>query len=290
MKVTGFSFIRNAVRFDYPVAEAIKSVLPVCDDFVIAVGRCDDGTHELIESIDREKIRIIPTVWDEALKEGGRVLAQETNKAFSHIPEDSDWAFYIQGDEVMHECYLENVFAAMKRYKDDPGVDGLLFKFQHFYGSYDYVGASSNWYRHEIRVVKNDPSIYSYRDAQGFRKGDDEKLTVKTIDACIYHYGWVREPKAMLEKRAAFVKLYRGDNPSEAALCQGDGYRYEKNVTELKPFEGTHPQVMKERIARKNWKFDCDISFRRRSRKDSLKHLIYSLSRIDLNYRNYKIV
>ena len=175
MKVTGFSFIKNAVKFDYPVVEAIRSVLPLCDDFIIAVGQCDDGTQKLIESIDKSKIRIVTTVWDETLSKGGQVLAVETDKAFSHIPEESDWAFYIQGDEVLHEKYLDTVYDAMKRYKDDPGVDGLLFKYLHFYGSYDYVGASSNWYKHEIRVIKNDKSIYSYRDAQGFRKGNNEK-------------------------------------------------------------------------------------------------------------------
>ncbi len=290
MKVTGFSFIKNAVKFDFPVVEAIKSVLPICDDFVIAVGQCDDGTLELIESIDKSKIRIIPTVWNEELREGGRTFALETDKAFSRISDDSDWAFYIQGDEVIHEIYLDTVYDSMKRYKDDPRVDGLLFKYLHFYGSYDYVGASSNWYKNEIRVIKNDKSIYSYKDAQGFRKGNDEKLSVKPIDAFIYHYGWVREPKAMQQKRAAFVRLYREDNPKDTAALQGDTYEYEKHVRELAPFKGDHPAIMKERIARKNWKFKYDISFRKRSLKDRAKDIIYRTFGKDLNYRNYKIV
>jgi len=290
MKITGFSFIKNAVKFDFPAVEAIKSVLPICDDFVIAVGECDDGTHDLISSIDQDKIRILPTVWNEDLREGGRTFALETDKAFAQIPEDSDWAFYIQGDEVIHETYLDTVYENMKRYKDDPKVDGLLFKYLHFYGSYDYVGASSNWYKNEIRVVKNDPSIYSYRDAQGFRKGNDEKLNVKPIDAYIYHYGWVREPEAMQQKRAAFVRFYREDNPIDTAALQGDRYDYEKHVSELSLFEGEHPAIMKERIGRKNWVFDYDITFKKRSLKDNAKHIIYRFCGIDLNYRNYKIV
>jgi len=290
MKVTGFSFIKNAVKFDYPVVEAIKSVLPICDDFIIAVGECADSTYDLINSIDQDKIRIVPTVWNEDLREGGQVLALETDKAFSHIPEDSDWAFYIQGDELIHENYLDTVYENMKRYKDDPRVDGLLFKYLHFYGSYDYVGASSNWYKQEIRVVKNDKSIYSYRDAQGFRKGNDEKLNVKPIDAYIYHYGWVREPEAMQQKRAAFVRLYREDNPIDTAALQGDRYDYEKHVRELSLFEGEHPAIMEERIARINWKFDYDITFKKRSFKDSMKHILYRFFGIDLNYRNYKII
>jgi hypothetical protein len=290
MKITGFSFIKNAVKFDFPAVEAIKSVLPICDDFVIAVGECDDGTHDLINSIDPDKIRIVPTVWNEDLREGGRTFSLETDKAFAQIPEDSDWAFYIQGDEVIHETYLDTVYENMKRYKDDPKVDGLLFKYLHFYGSYDYVGASSNWYKNEIRVIKNDPSIYSYKDAQGFRKGNDEKLNVKPIDACIYHYGWVREPGAMQQKRAAFVRLYREDNPIDTAALQGDRYDYEKHVRELSLFEGEHPAIMEERIARINWIFDYDITFKKRSLKDTAKHILNRFFGIDLNYRNYKIV
>ena len=103
MKVSGFSFIKNAVKFGYPVTESIQSVLPLCDEFVIAVGDCNDGTRELIQSINDTRIKIIDTVWNENLRTGGAVLADETNKAFQAIAPDSDWAFYIQGDEVLHE-------------------------------------------------------------------------------------------------------------------------------------------------------------------------------------------
>ncbi len=129
MKVSGFSFIKNAVRYGYPILPAIRSVLPLCDEFVIAVGDCQDGTRELIESLKESRIRILDTVWDESLKTGGRVLADETNKAFGAVAADSDWAFYIQGDEVMHERYLDTVRQAMTTYRDDPRVDGLLFNY-----------------------------------------------------------------------------------------------------------------------------------------------------------------
>ena len=100
MKVSGFTFIRNAIKFDYPIVEAITSILPLCDEFIVAVGRSEDETIQLIKNIPSDKIKIIETVWDDTLREGGRVLADETNKAFKQISKDSDWAFYIQGDEL----------------------------------------------------------------------------------------------------------------------------------------------------------------------------------------------
>lgn len=288
MKVSGFTFIKNAIKFDYPIEEAIRSILPLCDEVVVAVGDSEDETRKLIENID-PKIKIIDTVWDPELAAGGKVLAAETNKAFEHVSEDSDWCFYIQGDEVMHEKYIPEVRKAMEKWKDDSKVDGLLFNYLHFYASYDYIGTSSNWYRREIRVIKNDPSIYSYRDAQGFRKNDNEKLNVKLVDAFIYHYGWVKEPKKMLAKRENFVKLYRGSDAKEQHVTD-EGYDYSR-IDALDHFKDSHPKVMQERINRKNWKFEHDITYSRLSFKEKFKRFVRKTTGYHIwEYRNYNLL
>lgn len=286
MKVTGFSFVKNAIIYDYPVVEAIRSILPICDEFVVAVGKSDDATLELIQSIDPDKIRIVETEWDESLREGGRVLAVETDKAFKAISADSDWAFYIQGDEVVHEKYLLTIREAMERNLNNKNVDGLLFKYRHFYGSYDYVGASAAWYANEIRVIKNDPSIYSYKDAQGFRKGENEKLRVVPIDAYIYHYGWVKAPSAMQKKQENFNKYWHDDQWVEENVIKAEEFDYEGHVRQLELFGETHPAVMQERIERLNWKFNYDISCSKKSTKDKFKAFLKGIG-IDTSYRNY---
>ena len=291
MKVTGFSFVKNALIYDYPVVEAIRSILPICDDFIVAVGKSDDATLELIQSIDKDKITIIQTEWDESMREGGRVLAVETDKAFAAIPEDSDWAFYIQGDEVVHEKYLETIKVAMERYKDDKRVDGLLFNYKHFYGSDDYVGASASWYQNEIRVIRNNKSIYSYKDAQGFRKGENEKLKVVPIEASIYHYGWVKEPEAMQRKQENFNKYWHDDQWIDDNVAKADEFDYANHVRELNRFTDEHPEVMKKRIEEKNWKFEYDISINnKKSGKDKMKSFLKKYVGIDTSYRNYEVV
>lgn len=290
MKVTGFTFIRNAIKYDYPVVEAIKSILPVCNEFVVAVGKSDDETLELIKSIDPLKIRIIETVWDDSLRENGRVLAVETDKAFKAISSDADWAFYIQGDEVMHEKYLSVVKDAMTKYKDNRNVDGLLFKYLHFYGSYDYTGGSSNWYNNEIRIIKNNKSIFSYRDAQGFRKGENQKLNVKKIDAYMYHYGWVKKPEAMQKKQESFNKYWHNDEWIERNVDKTELYDYFKNISVLLPFKGTHPEVMTKRISEKNWKFEYDITFNKMKVKDKFKKFMRDVFGIEIGYKNYRVI
>ncbi len=288
MKVSGFTFIRNAIKYDYPIVEAIKSILPICDEFIVAVGASEDATLSLIESIAPDKIKIIHTTWDDSLREGGVVLAKETDKAFQAIANDADWAFYIQGDEVVHEKYLDTIKDAMMRFKDDDKVDGLLFKYKHFYGSYDYVATSLKWYAHEIRVIRNNPSIYSYRDAQGFRKGENQKLSVKPIDAYIYHYGWAKEPASMQKKQEDFHKLWHDDDWVDKHVVKSDTYDYEANIDVMEKFKGTHPEVMKKRVEEKNWKFDHDISFNNERFKDKAKKFLKRYLGLDFSYKNYK--
>ncbi|HMJ67857.1 MAG TPA: hypothetical protein VK508_03130 [Cyclobacteriaceae bacterium] len=290
MKVCGFSFLKNAVKFDYPAAEAIRSILPVCDLFIVAVGDCDDGTAEMVQKID-PKIQVLRTVWDEKSRDGGRVLALETDKAFQAIPADYDWAFYIQGDEVVHEQYLPAIRKAMQDNLPDTKVEGLLFKYLHFFGSYDYVGQAHSWYRREIRIVRNRKDVFSYRDAQGFRIKPNRKLNVVLIDAYIYHYGWTREPQALQEKELSKVKLYHDDNWIASVFKKGAKYDYEQAQEPIRRFDGTHPAVMKERIARKNWDFKPDLSIRFYSPKDRFKRTMLKLTGwIPGEYRNYKLL
>lgn len=286
MRVSGFTFIRNAVIYDYPVVEAIRSILPVCDDFVVAVGNSDDSTLDLISRIDPLKIRIVETLWDDSLRQGGRVLALETDKAYRAIAADTDWAFYIQGDEVIHEKYLENIRSAMEKWKDHPEVDGLLFDFLHFYGSYQYTGSSSKWYRNEIRVIRKSDNIWSYRDAQGFRKGENRKLRVKPVDACVYHYGWVKEPAAMQRKQENFHKLWHSDDWVDKNVVKASEFDY-TGIDAIELFQGTHPSVMLDRIGKKRWKFDFDPAFSSLSLKDRVKLALRKYAGIELGYKNY---
>ena len=290
MKVVGFTFIRNAIKYDYPVEEAIRSILPLCDEVIVNVGNSDDATEQLIRSIDPLKIKVFHSTWDESLMEGGRVLAAETDKAYQKIPADADWCFYIQADEIIHEKFHDTIRSAMKKYKDDKSVEGLLFKYLHFYGSYDYVGDTRKWYSHEIRIIRKDENIHSYRDAQGFRKGS-RKLNVAAIDAYVYHYGWVRHPQYQMKKVLGFEKLYDSDTmASKISKEETDHFDYSA-IDSLTRFTGSHPRVMQQRISKKNWSFEHDISRKNFTFKGRILHWIENVTGKRLfDYRNYNII
>lgn len=289
MKVCGFTIIRNTIKYDFPVIEAIESILPICDKFIVLVGNSDDATLELMQSIKSDKIEIHQSIWDDNLRTGGQVLAVETNKAFDLIAPEYTWAFYIQADEVVHEKYLTTIQHEMQKHAQNDKVEGLLFNYVHFYGNYDYIGDERGWYRREIRIIKNDKTIRSWLDAQGFRK-NNQKLKVVHIDAEIFHYGWVKDPITMLRKTTDVSKFWNDDKTLEKKASNAQVFDF-TNKYSVALFKGTHPKVMQARIARKNWKIELDINKRNLKFKNKVLFYYEKLTNHrPFEYKNYKII
>ena len=289
MKIAGFTIIKNAVVNDFPIVEAIRSILPVVDELIVLIGDSTDETIALIESIVDQKIKIHHSVWNKNLRKGGAVLADETNKAFGLITEEYTWAFYIQGDEVIHEKYHPAIRAACEQYAFDTEVQGLLFRYKHFYGTYDYVGDSRKWYAHEIRIIRNNKMISAYRDAQGFRIGKT-KLPVALVDATVYHYGWVKSPEQMRKKQKESSVYWHDDVAMEKIKSSPDYYDF-TGFDSLEKFTGTHPNVMLDRIERKNWVIDLDVSKKKFSLKNKVLYYFEKLTGIrPFDFKNYKII
>lgn len=240
MKISGFTIIRNAVKYNYPVSESIRSVLPVCDEFVVNIGDCEDGTADLIAGIKSDKIRIIQNTWDMSQK--SEMLSHQTNLALAACT--GDWAFYLQSDEVIHEDDRDKLRNTMRRYKDDSQVDALRFQWLHFYGSYFRYRIDSGWYQKQDRIIRNNGQIESFGDAFGFRRKDGQPLRRKNTGCFVYHYGWVQPQDVMAQRRAnaeaiGFVAL------------NGDAGREEYFYGDLNRFPvyfGTHPNVMGQKI------------------------------------------
>ncbi len=255
MKVSGFTIIKNGVKYFYPFKEAILSILPLCDEVIVNVGDSEDNTLEIIESIKSDKIKIIKSVWDMSLRENGELLSTETNRALKECT--GEWCVYIQADEVLHEKFIPAVNTAMERFKNNPDVEGLRFRYKHFYGSYDYYQDNyRNWYIKECRVIKNNPGIVSWGDAMDFRHKDGSKIISADIKAEIYHYGYVRPPDTLTRKRIDFQKLYGTD---EEVVKFAESIITYDDLGNLKKFNETHPAVMLERERQCNWNFDAGL-------------------------------
>lgn len=289
MKISGFTFVRNAVSLDYPIVEAIESILPIVDEFVIACGDSDDGTTELIRSIGDAKIRIIETVWNADDFVHGRSNSSQTNIALDACT--GDWCVYLQADEVVHEDHLPVILEACAKYLDNEQVEGFLFAYKHFWGDYRRYHWTHHWYRREIRVVRNRIGARSWESAQGFRI-EGRKLNVVQIPADIFHYGWVRNPLKMRKKMIAFDTIHHGSDEAHRRN-EPEQVPFDYGIpNNLRVFAGTHPAVMNERIAAKSWDWlpESPVRFRH----DKLRVRIWSWFEENIfntrlgEYRNYQ--
>ncbi len=287
MKISGFSFVRNGILFDYPFLESIQSVLPICDELILAVGKSEDRTLALIRELGSPKIKIVETVWDDTQRMGGKVLADQTNIALAHTT--GDWAFYLQADEVVHEDDLPVIRGAMEKHINDESVEGLLFSYKHFFGSYSYIGASRRWYRREIRIIRTGRGVQSWGDAQGFRISG-RKMRVKLVEASIYHYGWVKSPRKQQDKQRTFNRYWHDDAWMKRNVGDSKEYDYSQGGR-LVRFEGSHPLVMKKRIEDQNWDFSYDPRKSKQPFKERLLDWIESTTGLRPGeYRNYELL
>ena len=289
MFVSGFTIVRNARRFDYPVIESIRSMLPLCDEVVVAVGKSDDDTLQMVQSIADPRIRIVETTWDDALREGGQVLAIETDKALAATNPEATWCLYLQADEVLHEADYPNIRAAMQRRATDQTCEGLLFKYRHFYGTYQYIGDSRQWYRNEIRIIRRQNQTTSYRDAQGFRRVG-QKLRVRSIEAYIHHYGWVRHPEKQQQRVFHFQQYWHPEDWIKANFADSGAWNYAQ-VDSLIKYTGTHPETMQERIVSLSWDFEFATQNRQLPFKERVSRWAERVIGIRFGeYKNYQLI
>jgi len=313
MKISGFTFTKNATKLYYPVKASIECLLPLVDEFIIVLGDCDenDDTEQEILSIGSNKIKIIRSVWDLEKYPNGMEYAHQTDIAKEACT--GDWLFYIQSDEVVHEKYLPIIKENCEKYLKETEVEGFLFRYKHFWGDYDHYLVSHAWYPREIRIIRNDPEIHSWRDAQSFRrmrgfdgldynkKENTFKLNVIEIDAYIFHYGFVRPPQIMQKKRKNHNTNYSGSASTEQMFKEeGESFDY-GDLSKIKIYNETHPLVMKKFIERFDWKhllgYNSDPTKKKLQKHEKMKYRILTFvehtfynGRLLFGFKNYHII
>lgn len=241
--LSGFTLVRNAVKLDFPIVPAIKSVLEVCDEVVVNVGKSEDETRDLVASVKDPRVRILDTEWDFTKK--NIMLSIETQRAMEACR--GTWGIYIQADEVLHERGAHLLKERVAEWDGDQRVEGLLVKYLHFYGGFDQIATSRRWYRREVRCIRLGKDIRPYQGAQGFRVGPAyRKIQARVTDAEMFHYGWARPARAIKEKLEISKTIYPwGGNRFDKEQARG----FLEWIPLLKPFTGTHPAAAREWIA-----------------------------------------
>jgi glycosyltransferase involved in cell wall biosynthesis len=284
--ISGFTFIRNGVELGFPFEASIRSLLPLVDEFVVVVGKSNDDTLARIHAIDSPKIRVIETIWNERMADRGFVYAQQ--KMIAQFACTGDWAFYLEGDEVVHQDELANIRASVDKHHSNPAVEALVFDYFHFYGTPEFVANSPAWYRRECRLIRN--TIRSYApDGQYWLVTSDHKKgrnpQAALANAHIYHYGWVRSNEAMQKKLDQVSKFWSHGAPT---------VRYSQfDAQVLQPFTGTHPELVKpwlESSAEKSFTIDPDYKLTKREKRHRWLMKLEKAFGLDFSRKHFKLV
>jgi hypothetical protein len=286
VKVSGFTIVRNAIKLDFPVEASIRSILPVCDEVLVNVGRSEDETLDLVRAIGDPRIRIVETEWD--MTRRNTVLGHETLRAMRECRHP--WGIYIQADEVLHERGAEELASAIQRHDRDPRVEGLLVRYLHFYGGFDSIATHRRWYRREVRAVRLDPAldIRPYQGAQGFRVGPaHRKIRARLTTAEMFHYGWARPAQALREKRELGKTMYPWRDADERKPLLDW-------VPGIRPFRASHPDVARQWIEARRHDPDRVIApprFRLRFLRYYISGAIERVTGVrPFEFRNYTLV
>lgn len=286
MKVSGFTFLRNGTLLGYPYVESLKSLLMVCDEIIVAVGAGDDDTLDQVRAIGDTRIRVIETVWNESMCDRGYVYAQQ--KMIAQFNCTGDWAFYLEGDEIIHEDDAPKLRATMEKYLNDTEVEALVFDYHHFYGCPDLVARSPGWYRRAPRVIRN--TIRSWAPDGLFwvvmDKNKKGRYPKAALAGCpIYHYGHVRSSAKMAEK-VRQVSKYWNHTPRVHDYSQID-------ASILQPFSGSHPAVVHDWLsgfAEVSFNPDPEYRLSKRDKRHKLLMKIEALIGKHLDKKHYTLV
>ncbi len=254
--LAGFSYIYNAIDFDIPFVESIKSVIDAVDQFVLTECYSKDNTWEVCLQLRDEypdKIKLLRHKWVTHYSE----ISTLANWTMTHIAENIKYCIQLQSDEVAHEKDLD-LLRRLPNLMHLNNKTAAMWQYHHFIGNPETVFPFC--YSELVRVVKRGENWEVIGDGVQFNKyGNlvpaDEVL--KT-DIEIFHYGKMKDPKKGFKKEVDFQNLFKDigfPDPKMKEMQERLGeeycdyvYLFESNVVDnkIKEFKGTHPKVMQD--------------------------------------------
>lgn len=285
----------------YPFRESIMSALPLVEEFAVVVCESADETKNELEKLRylNPKIKLIESDW-KITKKSGTILSEKTNIAIQNIT--GDYGLYVQCDEGIHEKDYDKITRVLEENINNKDVKGFVFDYIHFFGGYfSYAKKSERkfFYDKEVRIIRNDGTVFSWGDAMGFKDINGVKINMENKNALplnvnMFHYGRAKNPAGMYKKDREMERLYnfqiinRLKNWVSNYDPRVDKYIYSdfgwleridrKNID-------FHPAAFRELASKQDWEIDDFKTFMKEKKGAAqfFKMLIYRLVKDSIN-------
>ena len=247
--ISVYTYCTDAIRDEFFLIEGIKSALLFADEVIVIDGESADDTLEKIREIGDPRIRIYTNKWLDSL--GKSMGAINRSLAIGRCI--SDWCILMDADEVFHEEDIERIKKIPSSVTDN--IIAVEFNTLHFYKDYKHVmNGCPDWkdlYTHKIYMVRNNMCIHhgaigtepdGHVDIDGQPIPQGRRLL---SNIRMFHYGHARTKKSYIKKWNRIEGRHKGWNFKPLTE---DTFEWLPEW-KLKEYNGTHPAVMKERIA-----------------------------------------
>lgn len=246
----GSMFIRNAIEFDYCVAEALDSLCAVYDKAVIVDASSTDGTLDLLHEVKKRNsnLMVVSGVnWEcHPAYSRLRILA---DIAKSYL--DTEWHFMLQADEVIHESSFRHIKQAITC----PDFKSYHIRRCNMFGDMNHYLRYDMEQHHKpcgdivVRLATIDNPAHG--DAESLQV--DPKYSGWCLeDIIIYHYGYVRRDANHLTKTISIQSWFHGPGSTPDSRVvemaeRGTRYEWEKMKTRemLTRRTQSHPKFVK---------------------------------------------
>lgn len=256
--VSGLTIIRNGVRLNYPFIEAIRSALPICDEYIVVAGDSDDETLERLAELKDDRVKVIHTEWSPRVTPRKCLLAQQTNIGLGFCR--GAWCLYLQGNEVLHERALPRLRNLMETHERDDSIEAMLLERLTFWSDYrHYLAVYPRRFKYTARIIRPNIGTYSIRDGMSFAVFDNFSTRgryPRAIDtgADLYRYDYVHSVEQQARKFADAV------HRSGTSVKADENYFYEYYPRQfIARFTDSHPEVMAQRVASSSGESSLDL-------------------------------
>ena len=246
----GSIFVRNAVKFDYCIREAVESLVPLCDEVVVLDCQSEDDTMDILQELEAKhgNVRVYDGGEWECAPNFER-LALLANQAKEFLR--TKWHFMLQADEVLHEDSYPRVREALAL--AGPGNKTWMVKRFNLYPDFDHYVKENSKRKpcndYPLRLGRRD--IPAVGDAEGlFLVGFNPKWRDLIH---IFHYGYVRRRDLILDKAIDMQSWFHGPNSQPDPRCvemkKTTGFFRPEEIipmSECKPLTMSHPKVALE--------------------------------------------
>ena len=168
IKISGIQTISNAVSLGYSFIEAVLSVLPIVDEFLINDGGSSDDTPLYLKKLQKtfpDKIKLFNKPFYRC--EAWETIDECVNYLISQAK--GDWIFEVFGDEIWHEKNLLEVKQIIEK-ASKKGYNSIRM-IAHWV---NFHHISSFEYRN-VRIIRKLDDLKSYWCGDDFRTAETEK-------------------------------------------------------------------------------------------------------------------